>query len=91
MSVNGFDRAAHRHRLAVFLLGTGRVSHESLAADAALITSGLIDSVVLFNLALWIEETIGAPVDITRLDLPAQWDTPERILDFIAAHGRAPD
>jgi acyl carrier protein len=73
-----------RRELEALLVGTGRVGAARLADGAPLLTSGLIDSVALFTLALWVEEAIGAPVDLTRLALPAQWDTVERILDFVA-------
>ena len=72
-----------RGRLIRFLLDTGRVTQASLDAGSPLITSGLIDSVTLFSLALWIEEAVGRPVDLTRIALPADWDSVELILAFI--------
>lgn len=66
-----------------FLLDTGRVTQAHLAAGAPLITSGLVDSVTLFNLALWIEEAIGRPVDLSSVTLPAEWDTAAAILGFV--------
>lgn len=72
-----------RQRLAAFLLATGRIRAADLAADAPLITSGLINSVALFSLAVWIEEAIGRPVEITTVALPAEWDTMDAILAFI--------
>jgi acyl carrier protein len=70
-------------RLARFLLDTGRMTRADLDANTALITSGLIDSVTLFNLALWIEEVIGKPVDLSRIALPEDWDTLDAILAYI--------
>jgi acyl carrier protein len=81
---------ALRQRLVGFLLATGRVREADLAADAPLITSGLVNSVALFGLAVWIEEEIGHPVEITAVDLPGEWDTMGAILAFIERH-RAPD
>jgi len=80
IAANG--RETLRERLVDFLRDTGRITG-ALAPDAPLITAGLIDSVTLFSLAVWIEEASGRPVDITRLALPAQWDTVARILDFV--------
>ncbi len=80
------DRDALRGRLADFLLATGRVSQVDLGADTPLITSGLINSVALFNLALWIEEVVGKPVDVAEIALPGEWDTMQRILTFIEGH-----
>lgn len=72
-----------RPRLTRFLGDTGRVTKANLEANAPLITSGLIDSVTLFELALWIEEIIGHPVDFSQLALPGDWDTLDAILNYI--------
>jgi acyl carrier protein len=77
-----------REQLARFLMDTGRIPGAELAPDAPLITSGLIDSVTLFSLALWIEEAIGEPVDLTQVVLPAQWDSVEKIIAFIDERAR---
>jgi acyl carrier protein/GNAT superfamily N-acetyltransferase len=51
--------------------------------NTALVTSGILDSLALFNLMLWIEERTGRPVDPARLDVRAAWDTVGRIVSFI--------
>jgi acyl carrier protein len=84
----GRGREDLRRELEALLLATGRVAAADLASDSPLITSGRIDSVALFNLALWVEQAIGAPVDLTRLALPSQWDTVGRILDYVEAQAR---
>ncbi len=62
-----------------------------LNADTPLIGSGLFDSLALFNLVLWIEAQIGAPIDPTALDLAKEWDTVNDILQFIERQpGRGP-
>jgi acyl carrier protein len=86
--VTGRDEVAPR--LTRFLLGTGRVTQASLDANAPLITSGLIDSVTLFNLALWIEETIGRPVNLSDIALPEDWDTLGAILAFVERQRKDP-
>lgn len=48
-----------------------------------LITSGLFDSVALFNLVLWIEEQIGSTIDPTSFDLISEWNTVADIVAFI--------
>jgi acyl carrier protein len=83
------DRHRLRDDLTRFLLETGRIEEKELAPDAPLITSGLINSMTLFNLALWIEEAVGRPVDLSRITLPAQWDSIEKIVEQQAGHGRA--
>jgi acyl carrier protein len=57
--------------------------------DAApLLELGLLDSLALFNLALWIEERIGAPVDPTAFDLEREWASVRDILAFVSARTR---
>jgi len=58
-----------------------------LADDMSLIKSGQLDSLGLFNLALFIESEIGRRVDITSFDLATAWDTVGKILDFIQELG----
>lgn len=52
--------------------------------DTPLIQSGVIDSVALFNLMLWIEERTGQPLDPTRLDVRKELDTVTGILRLVA-------
>jgi acyl carrier protein len=75
--------SALRQRLMRFLIESGRVTQGDLDANSPLITSELIDSVTLFELALWIEEEIGRPLDLTQIALPGGWDTVDRIITFI--------
>ncbi len=72
-----------RQRLMRFLIDSGRVTQGDLDASLPLITSELIDSVTLFELAMWVEEEIGRPLDLTQLALPDGWDTVDRIIAFI--------
>jgi acyl carrier protein len=53
------------------------------ADDTPLIGSGLLDSLALFNLVLWVEEKTGSPVDPTQFDLPREWDTVAGIVAFV--------
>ena len=66
-----------------FLIDSGRVTQRDLDANSSLITSELIDSVTLFELAIWVEEEIGRPLDLTQLALPDGCDTVDRIIAFI--------
>jgi acyl carrier protein len=54
-----------------------------LDVDTPLIASGLFDSLALFNLLVWIEQRIGAPIDPTSLDLAKEWDTVDDIVRFV--------
>jgi hypothetical protein len=58
--------------------------------DTSLIRSGLLDSMALFKLALWVEERVAPGLDLTTFDLSTEWDTPRLLRDFIARHGAAP-
>lgn len=55
--------------------------------DTSLIRSGLLDSMALFNLALWVEERVTPGLDLTAFDLSTEWDTPRLLRAFIARHG----
>ena len=55
-----------------------------LKDETSLIESGKLDSLGLFNLALFIEREIGGKVDITAFDLAKEWNTINDILNFIA-------
>ena len=51
--------------------------------DTSLVRSGIIDSLALYQLILWIEERIGKPVDPTKFDLASELDTVTSITDFV--------
>jgi len=68
------------------LLGTIAAWHLPVAVtdDTPLIRSGLLDSLALFNLVLWVEEKTGQPLDPTHVDFRNELNTVIRILDFVA-------
>lgn len=51
--------------------------------DTRLIHSGILDSLALFELILWLEERLGHPVDPTRFELTEELDTVRDILRFL--------
>ena len=55
----------------------------TLTAETSLIQSGLLDSLILFRLALWIEAEAGQPIDLADVEIAQAWDTPEQIARFI--------
>lgn len=57
-----------------------------LEKDAELLTSGLISSLILLELAEWIEARTTSSIDLTTIDLMKEWNTIERIVDFIERH-----
>ena len=52
--------------------------------DTPLIEAGVIDSVALFNLMLWIEERTGQPIDPTKLDIRNEFSSVPSILRLVA-------
>ncbi|MGQ0701600.1 MAG: phosphopantetheine-binding protein [Gemmatimonadales bacterium] len=56
---------------------------DSLGPETPLIQSGLLDSLALFNVVMWVEEQIGMPVDVSAVDLANEWNTVAGILRFV--------
>jgi acyl carrier protein len=54
----------------------------SIAPDAALISSGLVDSFSLVDLSLYIEDTYGVRIDDTELNADT-FDTLDQLADLI--------
>jgi hypothetical protein len=59
-----------------------------LEDNAPLITSGLLDSTALFQLALWMEEHVAPGLDLTTFDVTSEWGSVTRLLAFIERHAR---
>lgn len=72
-------------RVLAFLNGPDCPIEATLDADTALISSGLMDSLALFQLLLWVESELGRPLDPASFDLARAWETPAAIAAFIAA------
>lgn len=56
-----------------------------MADDEALISSGLIDSFSLVDIALWVEEKFGVHIDNSDLNAD-QFDTLDQLTAYILAH-----
>lgn len=68
----------------VEIIGEGNFDMDSkIENDTSLIRSGLIDSLGLFRLALWIEKEAGSRLDISSIDPSKEWDTIADILRFV--------
>ncbi len=57
--------------------------------DTPLVRSGLLDSLALFRLVLWVEEQTGKPLDPTQVDIGDEFDSVASILRYVA--GRRQD
>jgi GNAT superfamily N-acetyltransferase/acyl carrier protein len=56
---------------------------ESFDDDESLIDSGLLDSLALFQLVLWVEGKVGRPIDPSTVDLAREWDSIRLILRYV--------
>ena len=61
---------------------------DGLRRDTPLITTGRLDSGVLFQLLFWIEDRIARPIDVTAVDMRAEWDTVDAIVAWIERERR---
>jgi len=75
-----------RDRLVRLLEEGTQDSDVELGDDTSLIRSGLLESLGLFRLALWIEKETGSKLDLESLDPAKEWDTIQGILTFVAEH-----
>ncbi len=46
-------------------------------------TSGLLESLHLLELALMVEEEVRAPLNLTTIDFMREWDTVNGILELV--------
>lgn len=89
MALDPPGRMARRAELVALIMEFVPSPAADLADDTPLITSGLVESVALLNLALWVEGQIDSAVDLSAVDLTTEWDTPNAILDFVERHRAA--
>lgn len=54
--------------------------------DTPLITSGLIESLHLLELALLLEEEAGSSFDLTILDFTVEWNTINDMVNFVDSY-----
>jgi acyl carrier protein len=72
-----------RDELVRFLLEQG-VDLPKDSDALPLFEHGLLDSLALFNLVLWIEERTGAAIDPTELDVAQEWGSVRDIVAFVS-------
>ena len=61
---------------------------ENVARDTPLLSSGRLDSMAVFQLLMWIEARVGHAIDVTAIDMPAQWNTVNDIIAFVEKERR---
>ena len=74
---------ADREALIGFLEGRNLLLPPGWNEETQLIQSGILDSLGLFELILWLEERLGQPVDPTRFELAVELGTMGDILRFL--------
>lgn len=62
---------------------SGKSIPPDLNRSTPLISSGLLESLHLLELALLVEEEAGSPLDLTTLDFVKEWDTIDGIIKFL--------
>lgn len=63
---------------------SGKTVNGELTDNTPLISSGLLESLHLLELAMLIEEEIGSSLDITNIDFASDWNTIDSILSYAA-------
>ena len=85
--MNEAIREQRRGELVTLLADSVTGIDHTLGLNEPLISSGRVNSLALFKLALWIEEQTVQPIDIAGIDIAQAWDSVERILDFLERTG----
>ena len=67
------------NRARIFFYEVAGVESASLDADANLIESGILDSLLLISFLAFIEKLRGSPLDITREKSPGDLQSSQRI------------
>jgi len=73
-----------RTALIAFLKSRDVLLPEGWDDDTSLVRSGILDSLALLDLILWLEQRLGRPIDPTAIELAAELDSLRDILAFLA-------
>ena len=83
-----------RERLVRFLerrlKKSGKAPAAGVQQGASLIRSGLLDSLSLLQLAVWIEGELGVALNLAGIDIANDWDTVDDILRYIETRRGGP-
>lgn len=72
-----------RDALIAFLRSRDLLLPDPWTDDASLIRSGILDSVALVEVVLWLEARLGRPIDPTGFDLAEELDSVSLMLRFL--------
>ena len=73
-----------RTALIAFLKSRDVLLPEGWDDDTSLVRSGILDSLALLDLILWLEQRLGRPIDPSALELAEALDSIRDILAFLA-------
>ena len=74
---------ALRHELHALIRSWNPALSSDVDDHSSLIASGIIDSLALFNLTLWIEAKSGRAIDPGTVNVTRDWDTVAAILQYL--------
>ena len=80
------DRAKLLHDLRALIVRSTPDLTGPVGEDAPLISSGVLESTTLVDVALWVEDQIGREMDLSAFDLVTEWDSLSAIVDFVERH-----
>lgn len=72
--------------LQIKIKDSGKTVPGGLNDSTTLISSGLLESLYLLELAILVEEEVGSSLDLTTLDFTKEWDTISGIINFVRNH-----
>ena len=71
------------HKRIVAVLEERGESTESLTETTSLVRDGLLDSLALLQVAMWIEKETATRIDLRKLDMRKDWDCIADICAYI--------
>ena len=88
LSVTGMSTERIQERVRSCVNELGVLLPADFDDETELITSGLLSSLALFDLAVWIEEQCGGAVAAEEVDMAKEWNSVALIAAFIARSGK---
>ena len=77
------DRANLREQLLDLLRSIDPELGDDAAAGTPLLSSGVLDSLAVVEVADWVAEAVGRPIPPTEVHLPDDWDDVDAIVTFV--------
>ncbi len=81
---------AVKERLIAFLGDLDLDLDVQLNGDTPLTASGVLDSLLLLQLAMWVEQEVGRQLNPAEFDLMEEWRSVDSVVGFVVGHRREP-